>query len=80
MAKSSQEFCQRMKIPYLPSFINGGDGAHEHPTQELYDDFTFLEELNWNYQHIHIALVGDLLHGRTRIPKLAVCKFLIRYK
>ncbi len=65
LAKSSQEFCKRMNIPFIPSFINGGDGSHEHPTQELYDDFTFLEDLDWNYDKIHIALIGDLLHGRT---------------
>ena len=65
LAKSSKEFCKRMELPYLPSFINGGDGAHEHPTQELYDDFTFWEDLGWSYEQIHIALIGDLLHGRT---------------
>ncbi len=65
LAKSSAEYCKRMAIPYVPSFVNGGDGAHEHPTQELYDDFSFLEDLDWNYERIHIALIGDLLHGRT---------------
>ena len=65
LAKSSREFCKRMNISDIPSFVNGGDGAHEHPTQELYDDFTFLEESNWSYKRIHIALIGDLLHGRT---------------
>ena len=47
------------------SFINGGDGRHEHPTQEFLDEFSFLEQLNWDRSHIHIALVGDLFHGRT---------------
>ena len=65
LAKSSAEYCKRMAIRPLPAFINGGDGAHEHPTQELYDDFTFLEDLGWDYSCIHIALIGDLLHGRT---------------
>ena len=65
LAKSSKEYCKRMDIAPLPAFINGGDGAHEHPTQELYDDFTFLEDLDWDYSRIHIALIGDLLHGRT---------------
>ena len=49
----------------LPAFINAGDGKHEHPTQEFLDEFTFLEKLNWNDDHIHIALAGDLYHGRT---------------
>ncbi len=48
-----------------PAFINGGDGRHEHPTQEFLDEFSFLEALNWDRSHIHLALVGDLLHGRT---------------
>ncbi len=48
-----------------PSFINAGDGKHEHPTQEFLDEFSFLEQLRWNDDHIHIAMVGDLYHGRT---------------
>jgi aspartate carbamoyltransferase len=48
-----------------PSFINAGDGRHEHPTQEFLDEFTFLEKTGWNRDRVHIALVGDLLHGRT---------------
>lgn len=48
-----------------PSFINAGDGKHEHPTQELLDEFSFLEQLRWDRSAIHIALVGDLAHGRT---------------
>lgn len=48
-----------------PSFINGGDGKHEHPTQEFLDEFSFMEQLEWNDSSIHIALTGDLYHGRT---------------
>lgn len=48
-----------------PGFINAGDGKHEHPTQEFLDEFSFLEQLDWNEDHIHIALTGDLYHGRT---------------
>ncbi len=58
------EFAERHGIP-KPSFINGGDGKHEHPTQELLDEYTFLEHNNFDNSHIRIALVGDLLHGRT---------------
>lgn len=47
------------------AFINGGDGRHEHPTQEFLDEFSFLERLAWDRSHIHLALVGDLFHGRT---------------
>jgi len=48
-----------------PSFINCGDGKHEHPTQELLDEFSFLEYNKGSRDKIHIALIGDLLHGRT---------------
>jgi len=48
-----------------PGFINAGDGKHEHPTQEFLDEFSFLEKLDWNEDHIHIAVTGDLYHGRT---------------
>jgi aspartate carbamoyltransferase len=49
----------------VPGFINGGDGKHEHPTQEFLDEFSFLEQRSWNEDHIHLALTGDLYHGRT---------------
>jgi aspartate carbamoyltransferase len=48
-----------------PSFINAGDGKHEHPTQEFLDEFSFLEQLGWKEERIHLALTGDLFHGRT---------------
>jgi aspartate carbamoyltransferase len=54
-----------------PSFINAGDGKHEHPTQEILDEYTFLEQLNFDNSYIHIALVGDLLHGRTVHSKVS---------
>jgi len=47
------------------SFINAGDGRHEHPSQELLDEFSFLEQKGWDRSHIHLALLGDLFHGRT---------------
>ena len=53
-----------------PSFINAGDGRHEHPTQEFLDEFTFLEHSAWDTSSIHIALVGDLYHGRTAHSKV----------
>ncbi len=48
-----------------PAFINAGDGKHEHPTQEFLDEFSFMEQLGWKDDHIHLALTGDLYHGRT---------------
>jgi len=62
---SAAEYAERNNLSFSPSFINAGDGKHEHPTQELLDEFTFLEDNNWETDSIHIALVGDLFHGRT---------------
>ncbi len=53
------------------AFINGGDGKHEHPTQEFLDEFTFLEKKDWDNSEIHIVLTGDLYHGRTVHSKVA---------
>lgn len=61
----ASEFAKRNKLWRKPAFINAGDGKHEHPTQELLDEFTFMEDNRWSFDSIHIALVGDLYHGRT---------------
>jgi aspartate carbamoyltransferase len=58
------EYAESLGYP-APGFINAGDGKHEHPTQEFLDEFSFLEHRDWDRSHIHIALVGDLFHGRT---------------
>jgi aspartate carbamoyltransferase len=60
-----KQYAERNHLGYVPAFINAGDGKHEHPTQELLDEFTFIEDNNWDLDSIHIALVGDLFHGRT---------------
>src|SRR5262245_6209407 len=44
--------------------INGGDGAHEHPTQTLCDLFTLLQE-GKNLKHLNVAISGDLKGSRT---------------
>lgn len=58
-------YAKRNNLQRKPAFINAGDGKHEHPTQELLDEFTFLEDNEWKTDAIHLALVGDLFHGRT---------------
>lgn len=60
-----EQFSQRNNLGYKPAFINAGDGKHEHPTQELLDEFTLIEDNDWRTDNLHIALVGDLFHGRT---------------
>lgn len=44
--------------------INAGDGSGEHPTQAFLDLYTILRELG-TIDNITIAMVGDLLYGRT---------------
>ncbi len=44
--------------------INAGDGTGEHPTQALLDLFTIQEELG-RIDGLKVAMVGDLLYGRT---------------
>ena len=65
LAERTDEYVARHGFPESVSFINAGDGRHEHPTQELLDEFTFLEDLEWSDAAIHLAMVGDLYHGRT---------------
>jgi aspartate carbamoyltransferase len=60
-----EKFSERNNLSFKPAFINAGDGKHEHPTQELLDEFTMIEDNNWITNSLHIALVGDLFHGRT---------------
>jgi aspartate carbamoyltransferase len=47
------------------AFINGGDGKHEHPTQQFLDMYTLLENMDWRRDNIHIAFIGDNLHSRV---------------
>ncbi|WKE66319.1 aspartate carbamoyltransferase [Gallaecimonas kandeliae] len=75
-AGSVAEFAKGSRVPV----INGGDGANEHPTQALLDLYTIEKELQGRGQGIdgmHIAMVGDLKHGRT-VHSLA--KLLRLYK
>jgi aspartate carbamoyltransferase catalytic subunit len=44
--------------------INAGDGIGEHPTQALLDLYTIKKELG-KIDNLKIALIGDLLYGRT---------------
>jgi aspartate carbamoyltransferase catalytic subunit len=44
--------------------INGGDGAHEHPTQALLDLLT-IRSHKGQIAGLTVAIVGDLLHSRV---------------
>lgn len=61
---SVAEFSKASRVPV----INGGDGSNEHPSQALLDLYTIKKELDFKNREIdgmHIAMVGDLKHGRT---------------
>jgi len=46
------------------SVVNGGDGAHEHPTQALLDTFT-VREAKGRIAGLHVAIIGDILFSRV---------------
>jgi len=46
------------------SVINGGDGAHEHPTQALLDAFTIREHKR-RIAGLQVAIIGDITHSRV---------------
>jgi aspartate carbamoyltransferase catalytic subunit len=63
------------KVSSVP-IINAGDGTGEHPTQALLDIYTIKKELG-RLTGLKVALVGDLLNGRTvhsLIPLLSLYK------
>jgi aspartate carbamoyltransferase catalytic subunit len=49
----------------IPSnVINGGDGAHEHPTQGLLDMLTIRDRFG-RIEGLKVCIVGDVLHSRV---------------
>ena len=44
--------------------INGGDGAHQHPTQALLDSLTLRQHFG-SLEGLRIAIVGDIRHSRV---------------
>src|SRR5215217_6927222 len=46
------------------SIINGGDGAHEHPTQALLDGFT-IRDRKGRIGGLQVAIIGDIMHSRV---------------
>eukprot|EP00913_Durusdinium_trenchii_P034957 g32699.t1 len=60
---------RRMGVP-TPSFVNAGDGLFTHPIGEFVDIFSLLEHNKWDRSAVHLALVGDLAHGRTAHSKV----------
>src|SRR5256712_11782885 len=46
------------------SIINGGDGAHEHPTQALLDAY-IIRERKGRLNDLKVAIIGDIAHSRV---------------
>ncbi len=44
--------------------VNGGDGAHQHPTQALLDSLTLRQHFG-SLDGLRIAIVGDIKHSRV---------------
>ena len=59
-AGSAQFLAERLNS----SVINGGDGAHEHPTQALLDLYT-IREKKGTIAGLHVAIIGDILFSRV---------------
>ena len=49
--------------------INGGDGAHEHPTQALLDMMSLKEKFG-RLENLKVAIVGDILHSRVALSNI----------
>lgn len=57
------------------SIVNGGDGAHEHPTQALLDAFTLTR--HWGeVGGRRICIVGDILHSRVARSNISLLNLL----
>ena len=57
---SSERAVKVAKIP----LINAGSGKSQHPTQALLDIYTIYENFK-SLENLNVAVVGDLLRGRT---------------
>jgi aspartate carbamoyltransferase catalytic subunit len=44
--------------------VNGGDGAHQHPTQALLDALTIRRRFG-TLEGLHIGIIGDINHSRV---------------
>jgi aspartate carbamoyltransferase catalytic subunit len=55
------------------SVINGGDGAHEHPTQALLDAFAIRKAFG-TLSGLKVAIIGDITHSRVARSNAALLK------
>jgi aspartate carbamoyltransferase catalytic subunit len=57
---AAQRVSEWLSIPV----VNGGDGAHQHPTQALLDSLTIRRRFG-TLDGLEIAIVGDIRHSRV---------------
>jgi len=69
---SAGQMAKFSKVPV----INGGDGPGQHPTQALLDCYMIKKQFG-QIDGLKIAMVGDLLNGRT---VRSLCYLLSKYK
>lgn len=50
--------------------VNAGDGRHAHPTQGLLDMYT-IRHYKGGFEHLRVAIVGDVLHSRVARSQIA---------
>ncbi len=55
------------------SFINAGDGMHEHPTQALLDLMT-IQDAKGDVAGLNVAIVGDIYHSRVARSNMILLK------
>ncbi|MDH5676727.1 MAG: aspartate carbamoyltransferase catalytic subunit [Myxococcales bacterium] len=55
------------------SVVNGGDGAHEHPTQALLDAFAIRQALG-TLSGLKVAICGDISHSRVARSNAALLR------
>lgn len=67
-------FIARHVAPHV-SVINAGDGRHAHPTQAMLDMFT-IRCHKGEFEHLKVAIVGDILHSRVARSVIAALRTL----
>ncbi len=63
-AESGAPYLIAQNVPPHVHVINAGDGRHAHPTQGLLDMYT-IRHYKKNFNHLTVAIVGDILHSRV---------------
>jgi aspartate carbamoyltransferase catalytic subunit len=53
--------------------VNGGDGAHQHPTQALLDALTIRHHKK-SFHGLVVAICGDILHSRVARSNIILLK------